>query len=58
MENLKLDAKIQSIEATNSFKYLGGYLDKNLTFKEEVNHILRKMACGIKPSTQSEIIFP
>ena len=29
-------------------KYLGVHLDSNLTFQEEVKHILRKMARGIK----------
>ena len=29
-------------------KYLGIYLDQNLTFEYEVKNILKKMACGIK----------
>ena len=34
MENLKLEG--QSIKATNSIEYLGVYLDRSLTFQEEV----------------------
>ena len=49
MELLKLEVKGQAIEATNSTKSLGVYLDRNLTFQEEVQHIRRKMACGINP---------
>ena len=48
MENSKLEVKGQSIEATNSVNYLGDYPDKNLTFQEEVKHVLRKLACGMK----------
>ena len=29
-------------------KYLGFYIDRNLTFQHEVKHLLRKKACGIK----------
>ena len=29
-------------------KYLGVYSDQNVSFQEEVKHILRYMACGIK----------
>ena len=59
MENLKLEVKGQFIKATNSIKYLGVYLDRNLTFQEEIKHILRKNGLWYqKASTQSEIIFP
>ena len=34
------------------------YLDQNLTFQEEVKHILRKMACGIKSLYSIRDYFP
>ena len=40
LENLKLEVKGHSIKVTNSFKYLGVYLDRNLMFQEELKHIL------------------
>ena len=58
MENLKLEVKGQFIKATNSIKYLGVYLDRNLTFQEEVKHVLRKMACGIKTIYSIRNYFP
>ena len=48
MKNLKPEVKDLSIKATNPKNYLGVYLDRNLTFREEVKHILRKKDCGIK----------
>ena len=57
MEILELEAKGQSIKATNFVKYLGVYLDRNLTF-QEVKHILRKMACGIKTIFSIRKRFP
>ena len=35
-------------EPLNCVRYLGVYLDQNLSFQEEVKHILRNLACGIK----------
>ena len=58
MENLKFEVKGQSIRATNSIKYLGVYLDRNLVFQEEVKHILRQMSCGIKAIYSIRNYFP
>ena len=48
-ENKKtnLIVKDEIIRSSSTIKYLGVYLDQNLTF-QEVKHTLRKMACGIK----------
>ena len=40
--------KNEFIEQSKSAKYLGVYLDQNLTYQMEVQNILRKMATGIK----------
>ena len=50
--------KGQFIKATNSIKYLVVYLDRNLTFQEEVKHVLRKMAGGIKTIYSIRNYFP
>ena len=48
MRNFEIEVKNQIIENSKSIKYLGVYLDQNLTFQNEVKNVLRKMACGIK----------
>ena len=39
----------EDLQLTNSFKYLGIHLDKNLKFQSQVNHINSKLSsfCGI-----------
>ena len=46
-KNCKLKVKNEFIEQSKSAKYLGVYLDQNLTYQMEVQNILRKMATGI-----------
>ena len=46
------------IRSSSSVKSLGVYLDQILTFQEEVKHILRKMACGIKTLYSIRDYFP
>ena len=53
-----LIVKDEVIRSRSTVKYLGVYLDQNLTFQEEVNHILRKMACGIKTLYSIRDSFP
>ena len=44
--SLKLnDTKICPVRCV---KFLGVYFDSHLTFKDETNNLLRKMACGIR----------
>ena len=45
-KHLKLQVKNHSTSLSSFVKYLGVYLDQNLTY--EVKHVLKKMACGIK----------
>ena len=40
--------KNEIIQTSANVKYLGVYLNRNLTYQIEVANILRKMACGIK----------
>ena len=47
-KNLKLQVKNYSTSLSSFVKYLGVYLDQNLTYENEVKHVLKKMACGIK----------
>ena len=46
---------IKIIEEKTNVKYLGVVRDQFLTFQDEINKILRKMACGIK-TLQSKAI--
>ena len=50
--------KDEVIRSSSTVKYLGVYLDQNLTFQEEVNHILPKIACGIKTLYSIRDYFP
>ena len=45
-ESIKIGNEI--ITESKSVKYLGVYIDKNLSFQDEVKHLLKKMAGGIK----------
>ena len=47
-KKLKLKINDHLIEHRTIVKYLGVYLDQNLTYEPEVKHLLKKMACGIK----------
>ena len=47
-QNLKLQVKNHSTNISSFVKYLGVYLDQNLTYEREVKNVLKKMACGIK----------
>ena len=48
-KTLKLQVKNHSTSRLSpSVKYLGVYLDQNLTYKKEVKHVLKEKACGIK----------
>ena len=57
-KNTNLIVKDEVIRSKSTVKYLGVYLDQNLSFKEEVKHILRKMACGIKTLYSIRDYFP
>ena len=48
MNKIRLQKNDKFYEPSNCVKYLGVYLAQNLSFQEEVKHILRNMACGIK----------
>ena len=50
--------KDQIIEHSNSVKYLGFFLDQNLTFQDEVKNNLLKMSCGIKCLYSIRDLFP
>ena len=50
--------KDQIIKHSNSVKYLGIFLDQNLTFQDEVKSILQKMSCGIKCLYSIGDLFP
>ena len=47
-KKLKLKINDHLIEHRTIVKYLGVYLDQNLTYEPEVKHLLKKMVCGIK----------
>ena len=57
-KNTNLIVKDEVIRSSSTVKYLGVYLEQNLTFQEEVKHILRKMACGIKTLYSIRDYFP
>ena len=57
-KNTNLIVKDEVIRSSSTVKYLDAYLDQNLTFHEEVEHILRKMACGIKTLYSIREYFP
>ena len=48
MNKFRLQMNDKFYESSNCVKYLGVYLDQNLSFQEGVKHILGNMACGIK----------
>ena len=48
VKSYKLHVKDQIIKHSNSVKYLGIFLDQNITFQDEVKIILQKMSCRIK----------
>ena len=58
VEHLKLQVKDQIIQTSSCVKYLGVYLDRNLTFQNEIKNILRKMATGIKVLYNLQNFFP
>ena len=47
-QNYTLRVINEIIPISANVKYLGVYLDRNLTYQNEVKNIFRKMACGIK----------
>ena len=53
-----LIVKDEIIRSNSTIKYLGVYLDQNLTFQEEAKHIFRKMACRIKTLYSITDFFP
>ena len=54
-KNTNLIGKDEIIRSSSTIKYLRVYLDQNLTFQEEVKHILRNTE--LKRSIPSETIF-
>ena len=58
VKSYKLHVKDQIIKHSNSVKYLGIFLDQNLTFQDEVKSILQKMSCGIKCLYSLRDLFP
>ena len=57
VEHLKLQVKDQILQTSSCVKYLGVYLDRNLTFQNEIKNILRKMATGIKVLYNCKVFF-
>ena len=47
-QNYTLRVENEIIQTSANVKHLVVYLDRNLTYQNEVKNILRKMACGIK----------
>ena len=58
VEHLKLQVKDQIIQTASCVKYLGVYLDRNLTFQNEIKNFLCKMATGFKVLFNLKNIFP
>ena len=56
--NRQLQVKNEFIEQSKAAKYLGVYLDQNLTYQMEVQNILREMATGMKVLYSIRIILP
>ena len=53
---IQVDSK--TISPSNHVKYLGVFLDRNLTYQDEVKNLLMKMACGIKTIYSVRDLFP
>ena len=58
VKSYKLHVKDQIIKHSNSVKYLGVFLDQNITIQDEVKSILQKMSCGIKCLYSIRDLFP
>ena len=60
--NIVRDMEIQvdnkTITPSNHVKYLGVFLDQNLTYQDEIKNLLMKMACGIKTIYSVRDLFP
>ena len=54
--DFQVDGK--TISPSNHVKYLGVFLDENLTYQDEVKTLLMKMACGIKTIYSVRDLFP
>ena len=48
VDKLRLNVEGLAIGQTNSAKYLGVYIDNNLTFGRQVTEVLRRTACAIR----------
>ena len=48
----------KTISPSNHVKYLGVFLDQNLTYQDEVKNLLMKMACVIKTIYSVRDLFP
>ena len=57
-KNIKMRVNNHYIEHKTTVKYLGLYLDQNLTYEAEVKNLLKKMACGIKTLHSLKDFFP
>ena len=57
-KNTNLIVNDEIIRSSSTIKSSSVYLDQNLTFQEEVRHILRKMAGGIKTRYSIREYFP
>ena len=57
-DHRQLKVKNEFIEQSKSAKYLGVYLDQNLTYQMDVQTILRKMTTGIKVLYSIRNILP
>ena len=58
MRNRQLNIRSEVIKTSDCIKYLGVYLDQNLTFQCEVKNLLQKMAAGIKTLYAIRDLFP
>ena len=60
IEKINLQVHSHSLKHKECVIYLGVHLDQNLNYQNDMKHILRKMACGIKTiySVRDSIFLP
>ena len=58
MRDMEIQVDSKTISPSNHVKYLGVFLDRNLTYQDEVKNLLMKMACGIKTIYSVRDLFP
>ena len=58
VRDMEIHVDGKTIPPSNHVKYLGVFLDKNLTYQDEVKNLLMKMTCGIKTIYSVRDLFP